>query len=363
MGAECMKQYLEFWKQAFNFTGETSRYTYWYMQVMNGLIALMIVILSLIGVLLGNDLATIGTIIIIGFGMLLLFTLVSLLPEIALSVRRLRNAGLPWALVFLKVFNTIFSILMLMPAKKAVPRLERKERFYWLGALGMVISLVGAILIGVTSNGWGAIVVLGLGLVVSIAAVVFNMKRRRLVALISLAVAVSAATISLGVTAGSHFNQVYERSNKVSTLDTTIYNALKLEPGNEGRPVSELLTVTKDEWVEADGVKFDVISTKQINDDYVRVALDIENTGKEPLELQSFQFELADSKDATRMLEYDVFLSELDLNEYNFRLIDDQVVEPGETLKGTLTFMTKISDAKYLVIGQSGEREAAFELK
>lgn len=356
-----MQRYLGFWKQAFDFKGDTTRYTYWYIEFSNALIGLGIINLALASLMLSNELSAMRMIMITAMIIVGLFMVLTIVPGLAMSVRRLRNAGLPWALIFLKPFS-ISDILMLFPAKKNAPRLERKERFYWLGALSMVVSLVGMILFFATQSPWVPIVVMVVGLGLGILDLVFNLKRRRLLALLSLVFAMSTGMMVLGFNAVSNFNRVYEKTETVDGFDRTVFDIVNSEFGMTGKPVSELTVIKNTEYGELDGVKFQIISSKQINDEYVRIAVDIENDSDQPFNLYDVDFELAANEGEERMLRYDSIMADLDLEEYNFRLINDQVVQPGETLKGSLAFEAKVSDAKYLVLSEFGTRHVAFEV-
>lgn len=362
IGGEVLKKYLEFWQQAFNFTGETTRYTYWYQQLINGMIGMTILNITMVIVLFSQYLATIRILMVVGVGVVVLFSLLSIVPGLALDVRRLRNAGLPWLLIFLKVFNTLFDVLMLFPANKAKPRLERKERFYWLGSLSIIISLGGLVAIFIDQPIWFAGMLISLGLALGIFDLVLNLRRRRMLVLVSLSVAMFSGMVLLAMSTVNKFNQVYEHSTTVTEVDRTIYDVLNMDNMHEGKPVSALDVINVGQEMDVEGVSFKVISTKVINDDYIRIALDIENTSTEAISLGGLEFELAGDETMTRMIPYDAIASELDLDDYNFRLIDDQDVEPEETLKGTLTFEASMKDAKYLVVSELGEREVALSL-
>lgn len=358
-----MKQYLDYWKRGLNFSEETTRYTYWYQQLINGMIALTIINITLMGMMWSNTLDTIRVFMWSGLILMLLFGLLTFIPELALNVRRLRNAGLPWALIFLKIFSNLFEILMLIPAKKNAPRLERKERFFWMGAVSIVLSIIGMIVTLINTNIWVGVTIVVLGYGLAVAELVMNLKRRRLMALVSLTVAMSVVTVLFGVNAATQYKHVYEKTESVSTLDRAVYDVFNLEIGREGQPVSEIQTIKSDEMLDLDGVHVQVTSVKEINDNYIRVAIEIENTSKQDFDLFGRGFELAASKDDTRMIEYNPQMSASDLEEQNFRLIDDQTVEPGQTLKGTITFEADMSNAAYLVMGDWGQREVAFSLK
>lgn len=358
-----MKLYLEFWKNAFNFTGETTRYTYWYIQLINWIIFLVLVDGMFLGMMGSQTLTSMRIFVWLGIILIGLFMIGSVIPKIAMSVRRLRNAGLPWALIILSMFNTVFKILMLLPAKVKTVRMERKERFVTLSVLSIVISLVGLLLLSGNDNVVLPTVVVSAGLLVGIIDLILNMKRRRIFALSSLVVALISMMFILSNRTITQFNDIYEKSDAVLAMDRVVYDALNQESLHDGRPVNELKIVEPHTSAKINGVLFEVISTEEVTDDYIRVALNIQNTGKQDLDLSDLNFELANSDTTQRMLQYDPYTSPYDLEAYNFRFVKDQVVMPGETIKGTVAFLAPMTDASYLVVGEPDEREVAFELQ
>jgi uncharacterized membrane protein YhaH (DUF805 family) len=94
------RAYKEFWRHYTDFKGFSSRSDYWWVQLMNFLIALAIFAVILgIGLAIGNrysDSITLvgvgGVVIAMVFAML--YNLIVLIPSIALGVRRVRDTGL-----------------------------------------------------------------------------------------------------------------------------------------------------------------------------------------------------------------------------------------------------------------------------
>ncbi len=82
-----MQYYIDFWMNYTNFSGCTSRRGYWMAYLFNFLIALAVsVIIAIL-----PDLALLSTV----------YTLATLVPGIAITVRRLRDTGKNWPWIFI----------------------------------------------------------------------------------------------------------------------------------------------------------------------------------------------------------------------------------------------------------------------
>ena len=96
-----MKEYLDFWRNYTNFTGCTTRRGYWIAYLINFVISFAL------GYLFGNgDLAFIAS----------LYSLAALIPGLAISIRRLRDAGYRWTSLlwsFLPIVGTIIVLVRL----------------------------------------------------------------------------------------------------------------------------------------------------------------------------------------------------------------------------------------------------------
>lgn len=90
-----IQAYIKMWKNAFNFSGRTSRADYWWTYLANFLAAIVIGvlagILSVVLSLISSDLVIVGEIIsmILGIG----YSLAMLIPSISLCIRRLHDIG------------------------------------------------------------------------------------------------------------------------------------------------------------------------------------------------------------------------------------------------------------------------------
>lgn len=126
------KAYKKYWMGYFDFTGRSSRSDYWLNVLAQCLISLLFGFLLILIMILGGDPATYTSnaysfqmiliyIVVLGIGV---YALASLVPSIAIIVRRLRDAGYHWALIFLALIpylgGFIIFILTLQPTKVEV---------------------------------------------------------------------------------------------------------------------------------------------------------------------------------------------------------------------------------------------------
>lgn len=84
-------------RQYAGFQGRATRSEFWYWYLFNALLVAGVIITVLIGVLLPPVLFLGG----LGYFALILWAIASFLPTLALEIRRLRDAALPWPLIFL----------------------------------------------------------------------------------------------------------------------------------------------------------------------------------------------------------------------------------------------------------------------
>ena len=95
--------YIEYWKNYANFKGRTTVRDYWMAFLVNFIIG---TILGIIGIEILTSIYGIATII----------------PGLAICVRRLRDAGKGWGWIFISLVPVVgFIILIVMLCKKSVP--------------------------------------------------------------------------------------------------------------------------------------------------------------------------------------------------------------------------------------------------
>ncbi|MDO1605011.1 DUF805 domain-containing protein [Lactobacillus sp. YT155] len=129
-----IEAYKKFWKNYVVFEGKSTRSDYWYTVLMNGLIILGFFILLIVSggltgliAYAGGDSMTGGA---VGFGILtfiiyfamIIFGIAVFIPNLSLTIRRLRDAGQPWGFIFftfIPFFGPIvLLVFMCMPSKE-----------------------------------------------------------------------------------------------------------------------------------------------------------------------------------------------------------------------------------------------------
>ena len=120
--------YKKFWTRYADFSGRSSRSDYWWVVLCNFLITLPFSLIALFGFLiplfsevyyaglydyepdLSGAMAGAGLAVFIMF-LLAIYGLATIVPHLAITVRRLRDAGFHWAFIFLGVGPTIASFI------------------------------------------------------------------------------------------------------------------------------------------------------------------------------------------------------------------------------------------------------------
>ena len=122
-----IEAYKKFWKGYVDFEGRSTRSDYWFAYLANMLTVIAFyVLLAIFGGIAGatesSFLAVISFIILFIF---FAFGIAALLPGIAVTVRRLRDAGYNWAFIFIPLIpfvgDIIFIVLLCQPTKVEVP--------------------------------------------------------------------------------------------------------------------------------------------------------------------------------------------------------------------------------------------------
>ena len=127
-----LKAYKKYWMGYIDLTGRSTRSDYWLNVLAQCLVYLLFSFLLILIMILGGDSSTyisdpysfqmiLVYIVVLGIGV---YALASLVPSIAIIVRRLRDAGYHWALIFLSLIpylgGFIIFILTLQPTKVEV---------------------------------------------------------------------------------------------------------------------------------------------------------------------------------------------------------------------------------------------------
>ena len=88
-----MKEYLDMWKNYANFSGTTSVRGYWMATLFNIIISTIVGLIPIVSYIYG---------------------LAILIPSLALTVRRLRDAGKHWSAIFLNLIPLVGSIILIV---------------------------------------------------------------------------------------------------------------------------------------------------------------------------------------------------------------------------------------------------------
>ncbi|TYC50970.1 DUF805 domain-containing protein [Weissella muntiaci] len=125
--------YADFWKNYVNFTGTASRSQYWYAYLWNAIIIALLVAAMLGGALVTGSFSESSAPIpsIIAIVILGLFLIALIIPNLSITIRRLRDGGFHWAFIFLGLIpyvgifgSFVIFIFTLMPTKVVVRQTE-----------------------------------------------------------------------------------------------------------------------------------------------------------------------------------------------------------------------------------------------
>lgn len=122
--------YADFWKNYVNFTGTASRSQYWYAYLWNAIIIALLVAAMIGGAFVTGAFSESAIPIpsIIAIVVLGLFLIALMIPNLSITIRRLRDGGFHWAFIFFYfipyVGSFVVFIFMLMPTKVVVRQTE-----------------------------------------------------------------------------------------------------------------------------------------------------------------------------------------------------------------------------------------------
>ena len=122
-----IEAYKKFWKGYVDFEGRSTRSDYWFVVLANFLLIMALYIAAIIFAVAGrNQPGSLPNIIAYIFLILIiLYAFATILPSLAIQVRRLRDAGYHWAYIFLHlglgIGGTVLLILFCQPTKVEYP--------------------------------------------------------------------------------------------------------------------------------------------------------------------------------------------------------------------------------------------------
>lgn len=113
-----MNEYIKMWKNGLEFRGRSTRQEFWLASLVHwGVIVVLVIFFMIAQIITGGDIYadafTSGTSLVgsIFYGIYMLYALVSLLPALALAIRRLHDAGRSgWWIILCGLMSYVFCI-------------------------------------------------------------------------------------------------------------------------------------------------------------------------------------------------------------------------------------------------------------
>ena len=119
------KAYKKYWMGYFDFTGRSSRSDYWLVVLANTIVTIILFSILIVVIVFDSPDSPYHVILTLLYLLVMTYFPASFIPSIALQVRRLRDAGYHWALIFLRFAFVIGGIVLLIlfcqPTKVEVP--------------------------------------------------------------------------------------------------------------------------------------------------------------------------------------------------------------------------------------------------
>lgn len=108
------KAYKKYWMGYFDFTGRSSRSDYWLAVLANTIVTIILFSIVIVVTVFDSPNSHYHIIFILLYLLAMLYFFANYIPSIALQVRRLRDAGYHWALIFLRFAFVIGDIVLLV---------------------------------------------------------------------------------------------------------------------------------------------------------------------------------------------------------------------------------------------------------
>ena len=108
------KAYKKYWMGYFDFTGHSSRSDYWLVVLANTIVTIILFSILIVVIVFDSPDSPYHVILTLLYLLVMTYFPASFIPSIALQVRRLRDAGYHWALIFLRFAFVIGGIVLLI---------------------------------------------------------------------------------------------------------------------------------------------------------------------------------------------------------------------------------------------------------
>ena len=108
------RAYKKYWMGYVDFTGRSTRSDYWLAVLANTIVSIILFTVIIVVIVFDSPGSDYHVILNLLYGLAMLYFFANYIPSIALQVRRLRDAGFHWALIFLSYAPVIGDIVLLV---------------------------------------------------------------------------------------------------------------------------------------------------------------------------------------------------------------------------------------------------------
>lgn len=108
------RAYKKYWMGYVDFTGRSSRSDYWLAVLANTIVTIILFSILIVVIVFDSPDSPYHIILNILYLLVMTYFPASFIPSIAIQVRRLRDAGYHWALIFLRFASVIGDIVLLV---------------------------------------------------------------------------------------------------------------------------------------------------------------------------------------------------------------------------------------------------------
>ncbi|MBK5080825.1 MULTISPECIES: DUF805 domain-containing protein [unclassified Streptococcus] len=108
------RAYKKYWMGYVDFTGRSSRSDYWFAVLANTIVSIILFTVIIVVIVFDSPGSDYHVILNLLYGLAMVYFFATYIPSIALQVRRLRDAGFHWALIFLSYAPVIGDIVLLV---------------------------------------------------------------------------------------------------------------------------------------------------------------------------------------------------------------------------------------------------------
>lgn len=108
------RAYKKYWMGYVDFTGRSTRSEYWLAVLANTIVSIILFTVIIVAILFDRPDSDYHIILNLLYGLAMVYFFANYIPSIALQVRRLRDAGFHWALIFLRYAPVIGDIVLLV---------------------------------------------------------------------------------------------------------------------------------------------------------------------------------------------------------------------------------------------------------